>query len=186
MRVLRVVVPVFLIAVVVAGAVVFFTARPDLQDSQHSVDRAWTPLTTPLSTRYQSLDSTDGELRKLSGPVRDLADQVNAAYAVWTAARAKDDVAAQVRAANTLESLGRRMLTAAKSSDRVKANAVALAAVNAYAGDDTFGNASVLKGVATYNNAVSSYEKERNGPVRGVVASLMGQNTIPAFAPAPA
>jgi hypothetical protein len=186
MRVLRVLIPVFLIAVVVAGAVVFFTARPDLQDSQHSVDRAWTPLAEPLTTRYTSLASTDEALRKLAGPVRDLADQVNAAYVVWTAAREKHDVAAQVQAANTLESLGRRLVTTAKSSDRVKANAAALAAVNGYAGDDTLGDATVRKGIETYNEAVSSYEKERNGPVRGVVASLMGQDTIPAFAPAPA
>jgi hypothetical protein len=186
MRALRVVLPALLVALVVGAGVAFFTTRPDLEHTESTVDRAWTPLASQLTTRYASLDQTDQKLTSLTGPVRDLANQVGVAYGAWQTARAHGDVAAQVRAANALEALGRRLLTAARSSQRVEANAAALGAVNQYAADPTFANATVLQSVDAYNRAVQDYERQRRGPVRGLVASLMGQNHIPAFAPAPA
>ncbi len=117
----------------------------------------------------------------LSGPVRELADSVRSALDRWQSAASRKNVEAQVRAANTLEAAGRRLVAAAHASDRVKTDADAKAAIDAFAADTTSGDR-----VKAFNDAVQKYARERRGPVRSVVASLLGNPDIPAFEPATA
>ncbi len=180
-RVVRLLLPLVIVLVVVAGVVAVLTARPDQQDAKRSVDRAWTPLAHDLQQRYFLLTAADEKLLGLSGPVRELADDVHDALDRWQSAASHKNVEPQVRAANTLEALGRRLVAAARVSDRVKANADSTNAVNAFAGDSMSGDR-----VKAYNDAVRKYARERRGPVRGIVASVLGNPEIPAFEPAAA
>jgi hypothetical protein len=188
MRVARVVLYILVVAViaaVVVGTVSVISARPGLNDAKKHVNRAWTPLATELGPRYAQLAVADAKLETLTGPVRQLADRVHAAVNTWNNAKAHGSVSDQVRAANDLEALSRRLVVAARASERVKSDPAMTSAVEAFAGDQTFTAAGGITTVAAFNQAVKDYEKQRNGPVRGVVATVLNAPAIPSFAPAP-
>jgi hypothetical protein len=182
-RALRVLVPALIVLAVVAVVVSVLSARPDLQHAKRNVDRAWPSLSATLDAHYTALGQTNQKLLTLTGPVRELAGSVDDAMKRWTTATASGDVASQVRAANTLEGLSRRLVTTAESSQRVKKDQAAVLAVAAFA----LNAASTSNGPAVdaFNRAVTSYEKERRGPVRGIVARALGDGDIPVFTPAP-
>ncbi len=180
-RVVRVLLPLVIVLVVVAGLVAVLTARPDQQDAKRNVEHAWTPLSNDLTHRYLLLTAADQKVLDLSGPVRELADDVRTALDRWQAAASRKNVEAQVRAANTLEAVGRRLVAAASVSNRVKADADTKKAVDRFASDSMSGDR-----VKAFNDAVRKYARERRGPVRSVVASFLGNYDIPAFEPAPA
>jgi hypothetical protein len=180
-RVLRVLLPLVIVLVVVAGVVAVLSARPDQQDAKRTVERAWSPLSNDLKQRYFLLNAADQKVLDLSGPVRELADDVRTALDRWQAAASRKSVEAQVRAANALEAVGRRLVAAARVSNRVKADATAKNAVDQFA-SDTVSTARVN----AFNDAVRKYARERRGPVRSVVASFLGNHDIPAFEPASA
>jgi hypothetical protein len=188
MRVTRVVLYVVVVAVVAAvvvGAVSVITARPQLNDAKQHVNKAWTPLATELGPRYAQLALADAKLQTLSGPVRTLADRVHSALNSWNNAKAHGRVADQVRAANDVEAFSRRLVVAARASERVKSDPEMVSQLDTFANDHTFSAAGIAT-VATFNEAVKDYEKERNGPVRGVVVStVLDAPNIPSFAPAP-
>jgi hypothetical protein len=187
MRVTRVVLYVVVVAViaaVVVGAVSVISARPQLNDAKQHVNTTWTPLATELGPRYAALTVADAKLQTLTGPVRTLADRVHTALNSWNNAKARGRVADQVRAANDLEAFSRRLVVAARASERVKSDPQMVSAVDAFANDKTFTAAGITT-VATFNQAVKDYEKERNGPVRGVVSTVLDAPDIPSFAPAP-
>src|SRR4051794_23098098 len=117
-RVVRLLLPLVIVLVVVAGVVAVLSARPDQQDAKRSVDRAWSPLADDLRQRYFLLTAANEKVLGLSGPVRDIADGVHGALDRWQAAASRKSVEPQVRAANTLEALGRRLVAAARVSDR--------------------------------------------------------------------
>ena len=179
-RVLRVLLPLVIVVLVVAGVVAVLSTRPDQQDAKRNVERAWAPLSNDLTKHYLLLAAADQKVLDLSGPVRELAADVRTALDRWQAASRKS-VEAQVRAANALEAVGRRLVAAARVSNRVKADAETKKAVDAFAGDTLSGDR-----VKAFNDAVRKYARERRGPVRGAVASLLGNHDIPAFEPAPA
>jgi hypothetical protein len=179
LRALRVLLPLAIVLAVVAVAVSVFTARPDIQHARRNVDRAWTPLSTQLSTRYRLLDAADKQLMFFGGPVHQLAAQVSTSLARWQHVAATDDVPAQVQAANELESLGRRLAATALATPQVKANQGVLNSVDAYAGDASFVAAP------SFNEAVATYRKQRTGPIRGLVAAVLRDDDVPAFSPAP-
>src|SRR5579863_7682006 len=107
LRVLRVFVPLLVVAAVVAGTVVVLTSRHDLQRSRTQFDNAWAPLRTMLDSRYRTLASADDVLASVPGPLHVLVEQVSAAYTTWqTLERRGAGVTAEVVAANTMESLG--------------------------------------------------------------------------------
>jgi hypothetical protein len=178
LRVVRVLLPLAAVLLVVAAVTSVLSARPDLQHAEHAVGTAWAPLGRQLEGRYLVLTAADQKVAALSGPVHELAMQLDDALTAWNGAHRHGDVAAQVRAANTLEALGRRLVTAALGSDRVKRDAAAMSAVTRYAQNASPGAAS------DFNKAVQTYERERRGPLRGVVATFLGQDDVPAFAPA--
>jgi hypothetical protein len=180
-RVVRLLLPFVIVLVVVAGVVAVLSARPDQQNAKRSVDRTWSPLSNDLNQRYLLLSAADDKVLALSGPVRDIADSVHSALDGWQAATTRKSVEPQVRAANTLEALGRRLVAAARASDRVTGDQATLKAVEAFAGD-----AMSADRVRAYNDAVRKYAQERRGPVRSLVASVLGNSDVPAFEPAAA
>jgi hypothetical protein len=177
LRALRVLLPLALIVVVVAGITSVLSARPDLQHARRGVDSAWAPLSNELDQRYFVLTAADQKIESISGPVREIATQLDAALGAWRSTHGRG-VAAEVRAANAVEALGRRLVAAALASNRVKQDQGAVNAINAFA------QRSSIENVSQFNAAVERYERERRGPLRSVVAAVFGENDIPAFAPA--
>ena len=183
LRMPRVLVLVGIVLVVVIGGVSVASARPDLDNAKQNVGRSWTRLRGDLTGRYTRLKAANDAVRGYSGPVRDLSDQLNTALVGWSNS-ATGSVASQVAAANQLEPLGRRLVATARASERVKRDQAASAAIDAYASDPTFSNPSVFGDIGAFNNAVARYERERRGPVRVALATVLGDGNIPAYAPA--
>jgi hypothetical protein len=178
-RVVRFLLPFAIVLVVVAGVVALFSARPEIENARRDVDEAWTPLAAQLTEQYVRLDAADDKLRGLSGPVSELANDMHDAIGTWQQLQGGDDLAAQVRAANTVESLSRRLVTAAQVSERVKGNKDAEQAILVIAAKDP------SDAVTAFNAAVISYEEERRGPVRSIIASATGHERVPVYAQAP-
>jgi hypothetical protein len=185
LRVLRVLLPIAVVLAVVAAAAAVLSARPDLDQAKRRVDRRWEPVAEKLGPHYVRLAAAGDKLRALTGPVRELGEEIDVALRRWQDATAAGDVEHEVRAANELEALGRRVVAAAATSTRVRENAEARAAVQAYATDPAYSAATIAADVAAFNDAVIRYERERHGPVRGPVASLLGREDIPTFASVP-
>lgn len=183
LRMPRVLVLVGIVLVVVIGGVSVASARPDLQNAKQSVGRTWTQLRGDLTGRYTRLKAADDAVRGYSGPVREIADQLDAALVGWNNS-ANGSVASQVAAANQLEPLGRRLVATARASERVKRDQAAASAIDAYASDPTFANKSVFGNIGAFNNAVARYERERRGPVRVALATVLGDGNVPAYTPA--
>ena len=136
LRVVRVLVPVALIAVAVAAVVSVLSARPDLSNARSRVDGAWSQLAPRLDTRYQLLADASTKLSAVQGPVHSVAGGVNTAVVRWRQDRQSHaPVADQVRAANDLEATGRQLVATASASPRVKGDAPAQAALDAYLSD---------------------------------------------------
>jgi len=180
-RVVRILLPLVIVLVVVAGVVAILSARPDQQGAKRDVERAWAPLSTDLTHHFVLLAAADQKVLALSGPVRELADDVRLALDQWRAAASRKNVDEQVRAANALEAVARRLVAAARVSDRVNKDAATKSAVDKFAKDTVSGDR-----VRAFNAAVGTYARERRGPLRSVVASFLGNHDIPAFEPAPA
>jgi hypothetical protein len=173
LRVVRVLLPVLIVAAAVAAVSSVLSARPDLQKAKRNVDSSWSSLAGQLDQRYLHLAAVDDKLRTTSGPIRPLVGDVDGALARWHDVRAHSSVATQVTAANDLEALARRLQATAAASPRVKSNAAVLTAWSLFLSDSS--RAAALD----FNQKVASYEHERRGPVRSVVASVLGDGAIP-------
>jgi hypothetical protein len=173
LRVVRVLVPVLIVAALVFAGSSVLSARPDLQNAKRGVDDSWSSLSTKLDQRYQLLAKANTSLQAVPGPIRTLTADIDAALAHWRDARAHSGVATQVAAANDLEALSRRLQATAAASPRVASDKAALLDLAAFVSDR--GRA----GATDFNGRVVSYEHERRGPVRAVVASVLGDGTIP-------
>jgi ribosomal protein L18E len=173
LRVVRVLLPVLIVAAIVGAGSSVLSARPDLQKAKRSVDSSWTTLSKQLDTRYAALSALDDNLRPVPGPMHTLVNDLDAALARWRDARAHSALAAQVGAANDVEALARRLLRTEAVSPRVRNNAKILTAVAKFLADPSRDAANV------FNQRVASYEHERHGPVRAVVASVLGDGSIP-------
>jgi hypothetical protein len=172
----RVLLPVVLIALVVAAVSSVVSARPDLRQAQRKVDASWNTLAPQLDQRYTTrLDNAATLTAKVAGPVKTVAADVTAGIGRWKTVYQHGSVNAQVNAANDLEALGRRLVATASASPRVAADPAAKQALAAYVADPTLATAG------TFNETVAQYERERSGPLRHVVASLLGDGDISAF-----
>jgi len=174
LRVVRVLLAVLIAAAVVGAGSSVLSARPDLQKTKHDVDTSWSTLSRQLDTRYVLLAQVDDKLRPIAGPVHALVTDVDTALSRWHDVYGRSDVATQVGAANTLEALARRLVATASASPRVTKNASALQALSPFLANPA--RADVANG---FNKNVASYEHERRGPVRAVVASILGDDAIP-------
>ena len=180
LRLLRIFIPLLLVAAIVAGIVVVLTSRNELQSSRRDVEDTWTPLRRDLDQRYKTLTIANDAVKSVPGPLHAISTKVTSAYSDWgRLERQNGSVSSQVNAANTLESLGRRLVLAARAAPRLAGRTTALAAVAAYA---------ALKPPSAadqYNNAVDHFEKERNRPARSLAAGILGYKPIPAYAVPP-
>jgi hypothetical protein len=176
LRLLRIFIPLLLVAAIVAGVVLVLTSRSDLQKSRKQVDTAWVPLRNALDGRYRTLAAANNAVNSVPGPLHQLVEQVSAAYGDWQHLESHSgSLTSEVVSANDLESLGRRLVLAARAAPRVIANPAALAKVNAYAA------LTPSPEGARFDATVSSFEKARNRPARTIAARILGYGSIPAY-----
>jgi hypothetical protein len=176
LRVIRFLLPFVLVLAIVGVLVLVFTARPDLQSSSNDVSRAWSSLEPSLDQRYVLLAAANDAVRTIPGPVRELVGEVDAGLARWRTLRQTDgSVSSKVKAANTLEALGRRLAAAGRASARVQGNAKAKGSVDAYAA------APAPPAAKSFNDAVRDYSRERSGGARPPLAAMLGYDEILAY-----
>jgi hypothetical protein len=173
LRVVRVLLVVLVVAAVVGAGSSVLSARPDLETAKRNVDTAWARLAPALNQRYVQLAAVNDRLRSVPGPVHTLVGDTDTAIAHWRDVRQHGSVAAQVAAANDVEAIARRLLATEAASPRVHGNATLLTDVGKYL------DLSTRNAAADFNQTVDSYEHERRGPVRAVVASVLGDGAIP-------
>jgi hypothetical protein len=173
LRVVRVLLVVLIVAAVVGAGSSVLSARPDLDNAKRNVNTAWNAVAPQLDARYLQLAAVAQHLSAVAGPVHTIADDADAALAHWRDARQHGTVAAQVAAANEVEAMARRLLVTQAASPRVRGNATLHNDV------DKFLALSTGTAATDFNRAVESYEHERRGPVRAVVAGILGDHTIP-------
>jgi hypothetical protein len=177
LRTLRVLIRLLIATVLVAAVVIVLTTQPDLRRDKRAVDRKWDALRPQLVERYTVLKSTSAELAKVTGPVSQLvSSDVEPALARWQAVVGNASTATQVQAANDVESAAARLVAAAKDSPRVKGDRDAQAAVDAFAENTSY------QGGLEFVAAVTKYEQTRRGPLRSVVAGILGYDDIPFYA----
>jgi len=129
---------------------------------------------TALGAHVRLVGATvDDTLRPIVGPTRTLVGDVDATLVRWRDARKHSPVATQVAAANDVEAFARRLLATEAASPRVRDNAAVLSALGQFLSDPA------RRAAAGFNADVVSYQRERHGPVRAVVASVLGDGTIP-------
>ena len=176
LRLLRIFIPLLLVAAIVAGTVLVLTSRSELQDSRKQVDSAWAPLRTQLDDRYLTLIAANRSVREVPGPLHQIVTQVAAGYEDWrNLERDNGSVTSQVDAANNLDALGRRLVQSATVAPRLKDNKTALKPINVFAA------LSPPDQAGSFNAAVAHFEKERNRPARQPAARILGYGQIPTY-----
>jgi hypothetical protein len=176
LRLLRIFIPLLVIAAIVAGVIVVLTSRSELQSARRQVNATWRPLRAELDSRYQVLENANAAVKDVPGPLHKIVLQLEDTSKEWSDLRTNGgSVASQVKAANKLEALGRRLVQAARAAPRLRGKPE-LATINTYASSppprDT---------VAPFEEAVSHYERERNRPARRLAASILGYDSVPAY-----
>ncbi|MFM8236608.1 MAG: hypothetical protein ACKOBG_02465 [Actinomycetota bacterium] len=184
LRGLRILIPMLLLLAAVAAVAVVLSARPVIEDARRDAEREWSAVDDRLGPHYRLLATAANRVGTLIGPERTLARQTTAAIAAWRAARG-GPLADEVAAANAVEAIGRRLVTAGAASNRVRADRRAADAVSAYATDPAFSAATITPPVTGFDRAVDRYERERTGTVRALAAAALGAEPIPAFTPVP-
>jgi hypothetical protein len=176
-RVLRRAVPLLLIVLVAAAAILVATARPKLRDTHDAVTARWTAVAPELDPRYDRLRDANGAAKAVGGPPRAVTADIDAALARWNRLRERSpgDVIGGVRAANELEALRRRLEANISASARLRDDQGVQQALAALSGLE------VPPEVRAFNAAVADYESERNGFLRGPVTQLFGYEEIPAL-----
>jgi hypothetical protein len=176
LRLLRIFIPLLLVAAIVAGVVVVVTSRTDLRRARRQVDTTWVPLRKELDARYHALAATTDAVRSIPGPLHQLVGQVTAAYGDWQNLEQHGaGVTSEVVAANDLESLGRRLVVAARAAPRLVGNTPALGVIGVYA------TRAQPRSAVAFDAAVERFERERNRPARSVAARILGYKAIPAY-----
>jgi hypothetical protein len=174
LRWLRIFVPLLLVAVLVAGTILVFTSRSDLQKSRDRVDAQWDQLDGSLDSRYAALHRANAEVKDTPGPLTTVVKDVASAYAHWTDLAAHPrGVADDVEAANALEAAGRRLVIAARKAPRLQGNEAALAAVDAFAARP------IPEQADAFNELVAKFEDLRSRPSYTLAARILGYDEIP-------
>ena len=175
LRLLRIFIPLLLLAAIVAGSVLVFSSRSDLERARKQVETTWQPLHAALNTRYALLSVADAAVQSVPGPLHQVAAEVKTAYTDWhNLGEQNGSVTTEVSAANNLEALGRRLVLAARAAPRLVGNP-ALGPVNAFAA------LAQPSSSAAFDAAVGRFERARNRPARRFAARVLGYDTIPAY-----
>lgn len=164
-----------LVVVIVTGTVILvITVRPGLQDDAQEVRRTWKPLLQPLAARYGQLAGVVTALEAAGNGDRDTTRQLKRTLSDWELLKATNDDATQAKTADQLEGIASRVRATVTGSDRLRANA---ALTKAITGFDAAKVSPAL--VKRYNDTVLQYERNRDGVLRGIVASLDGYSPHP-------
>lgn len=167
------------VALALAGAVAaVVTIQPKLSDARDRVDLRWTPLREPLDARFDALSVMATALHDAGAGDRAVTAALDDALARWSklALRGPEhtDVTLEVKTANELEALARRVNANIAASDRLSLNEGIKAARSA------FDLAVVpVPTIAAYNRAVRAYEDQRSGTINRLVAGAMGFEARP-------
>jgi hypothetical protein len=176
LRLLRIFIPLLIVAAIVAGIVLVATSRSDLQRSRKQVNTAWIPLRGALDARYATLNEANKAVDAVPGPLNQIVTQVTAQYTHWRdLLQHHGSVTAEVDTANSLESLGRRLVISARRAPRLAGDAAALGKVNGYAG------LALPASAANFDTAVAGFERTRNKPAHRIAARILGYGSIPAY-----
>ena len=166
-----------LVVVLVTGIVILvITVRPGLQDDAQEVRRSWKPLLQPLATRYAALSGVVGALSAAGNRDREITRQLDRTLDEWDLLRTTTDDAEQAATADELEGLAARVRAIVQASDRLKATPGITKALT------TFDRATIPPPlVKRYNDAVLRYERNRDGTLRNIVATLDGYEAHPSL-----
>jgi hypothetical protein len=176
LRWLKIFVPLLLVAVLVAGAVVVFSSRSELQKSRGRVDDAWAELHRDLRVRYDALHTANDAVKDVTGPLGKIRREVADDYVRWRDLDERDgSVASEVEAANALESSGRRLVFAALAAPRLKGNQEKLGKIDAYA------TLPLPDSAANFEAAVTKFEELRARPSYSLAARILGYDSIPDY-----
>jgi len=164
-----------LVVVIVTGTVILVIAvRPGLQDDAQEVRRTWRPLLQPLADRYGTLPGLVAALDAAGNGNRELTKQLKGKLDDWTLLKTTSDDSEQSKAADDLESLAARIRASVAGSARLKGNDGLNKAIAAF--DATRIPPELLK---RYNDSVLRYERNRDGMLRNIVASIDGYEARP-------
>jgi hypothetical protein len=166
-----------LLVVLVGGvAALVLTQQPKLDDARSTVDDTWEPLVADdqLPTRYRTLEGALSAFDAAGGAEREVSKALHAALDAWTSAMKDGDAGTQVKAANTAEAQGARLLANVLGSERLKSDAAVTGALVKYA-QTTPDPARVN----AYNRAVHDYEDTRTDALAQPVARVLGFDAHP-------
>ncbi|MGZ6963765.1 MAG: hypothetical protein ACXVKA_06055 [Acidimicrobiia bacterium] len=164
-----------LVVVIVTGTVILvITVRPGLQDDAQEVRRTWKPLLQPLAGRYRALGGVEAQLEAVGNGDRDLTKELKRSLSDWGLLLATNDAGTQAATANKLEGLAARIRATVRGSDRLKSNVGLNQSLAAF-----YAVPVPPKEISRYNTTVLNYERNRDGVLRGIVASLDGYDPHP-------
>jgi hypothetical protein len=151
------------------------TARPDLDDARDAASERWLAVREPLDARYARLAAANDAVRDAAGPDRDVVRDLDAAIGRWSDLFDSRDgtVADEVRAANDLEGLARRLAAVVAGSPVLRGDEAVTAALAA------LGETPVPEVAASFDELVRAYERERQGRLRRLAAGLLGYDELP-------
>jgi hypothetical protein len=164
-----------LLVLVVGGAIALVVVeKPALGDARDAVDARWKALRAPLVTRYEKLDAARAALVAAGGGDRGVAKELASDLTAWKKALANGDPGTQAAAANLLEAQSKRLAANVFASDRLRTVEALTQAIT-----DFSGAAPPKPLIDAYNEAVRSYEHDRNDSLRKPVAKLFGYEARP-------
>lgn len=175
MRTARRLIIALLVLAVAGTAALIGTSRPDLDETQAEAENRWTTVVVPLDDRYETLGALATAVIEAGGTGSDLATETRDAVDTWTVARARRSVEDQVRLANELEGLRRRLTATVEASDVLAANESVGEALR------DLDSQTIPEAGRAYNAAVADYEEERRGILRGLAADVLGFDAMPAL-----
>jgi hypothetical protein len=165
--VLLVVVALAVSAAAASATAVALSSRADLSSSRRQVDVAWSALRPALDDRYTSLGQAAGVARDSLKANRTVFDDISRAVTEWPGTeRLPTD--RQVAAAAHLEGLVARLSATVSTTPRLRGADEVAAAMRPLEQD------AAAQTVASYNTAVTAYQKARGGFPRSLVAGALG------------
>ncbi len=170
MRLLIRFVALVVVALTVGGVALALTSRNTLDEQLAKIETEWSELRPDLEDRYDALATANDAVRTNGGASRAVIGELDAALSDWDRATRTSDVGAQLRVANELEGLGRRLVATLTDSPRLASNASTLA-LTAYA--------ARTASAERLNAEISAYANDRGGTIRSAFADLLDHPQLP-------
>jgi hypothetical protein len=176
-RRLRWVLLALLVALVAAVVTAVIVEKPTLDDDEQAVDARWADLREALEPRYAALDQALAGLDAIGEQDRAVSRDLAADLAAWTDALDGGSATRQAEIANRVEGQARRLQANVFAAPRLAQSTELTDAIA------SFQSAEPAEPVVdAYNDAVRTYEDDRNDAFRRPVALLFGFGARPLFA----